>query len=54
MIIVGIGSNLAAPGFVSPLMTAAAAVAALPEIGATVALRSRWYESEPVPPSGQP
>ena len=54
MIIVGIGSNLAAPGFASPLATAQAALARLPSIGVAVAARSRWYLSQPVPPSAQP
>jgi 2-amino-4-hydroxy-6-hydroxymethyldihydropteridine diphosphokinase len=54
MILVGIGSNLAAPSFESPLATAAAALALLPEIGITVVRRSRWYLTEPVPPSDQP
>ena len=54
MIIVGIGSNLAAPPFASPQQTAAAALAQLPDIGVRLVQRSRWYESEPVPPSDQP
>lgn len=54
MILIGIGSNLAAPPFASPLQTAAAAVAQLPGLGIAVARRSRWYLSEPVPPSDQP
>jgi 2-amino-4-hydroxy-6-hydroxymethyldihydropteridine diphosphokinase len=55
VILVGIGNNLAAPGFASPLATAAAAVAALSEIGDTVVVRrSGWYLSQPVPPSDQP
>jgi 2-amino-4-hydroxy-6-hydroxymethyldihydropteridine diphosphokinase len=54
VIFVGIGSNLAAAGFASPLDTAAAALALLPGIGAAVVQCSRWYLSEPVPPSGQP
>ncbi len=54
MIVVGIGSNLAAPPFTSPQETAAAALAQLPTIGVTLVRQSRWYESEPVPPSGQP
>lgn len=54
MIIVGIGSNLTAPPFTSPRETAAAALARLPAIGVRVVRRSRWYESEPVPPSDQP
>ncbi|HLY44360.1 MAG TPA: 2-amino-4-hydroxy-6-hydroxymethyldihydropteridine diphosphokinase [Stellaceae bacterium] len=54
MILVGIGSNLAAPGFASPQATAAAALALLPGVGVDVARCSRWYLSEPVPPSDQP
>jgi 2-amino-4-hydroxy-6-hydroxymethyldihydropteridine diphosphokinase len=54
MILVGIGSNLAAPSFASPQETAAAALARLPRLGVEVRRRSRWYWSEPVPPSGQP
>ncbi|HEV2334590.1 MAG TPA: 2-amino-4-hydroxy-6-hydroxymethyldihydropteridine diphosphokinase [Stellaceae bacterium] len=54
MILVGIGSNLAATGFASPQETASAAVAQLPAIGARVVRCSRWYLSEPVPPSDQP
>jgi|SRR5579862_860943 len=54
MILVGIGSNLAAPGRNSPLATARAAVAGLPSVGVAVVERSRWYLSAPVPPSAQP
>ena len=54
MIVVAIGSNLAAPGYDSPLDTAEAAVAALPGSGVAVMRRSRWHLSEPVPPSDQP
>lgn len=54
MILVGIGSNLAAARFDSPLDTAAAALAELPRGGVAVVRRSRWYLSEPVPPSDQP
>ena len=54
MILVGIGSNLAAPGYQSPQDTARAAVAALPTIGVAVVARSPWYLSEPVPASDQP
>jgi 2-amino-4-hydroxy-6-hydroxymethyldihydropteridine diphosphokinase len=54
MILLGIGSNLAAPGFATPLATAAAAIAMLPEIGVALARLSRWYLSEPLPPSAQP
>jgi 2-amino-4-hydroxy-6-hydroxymethyldihydropteridine diphosphokinase len=54
VILVGIGSNLAAPGVASPQDTAAAALARLPAIAIRVVRRSHWYLSEPVPPSGQP
>ena len=54
MILVGIGSNLAAPRFGSPEDTASVAVARLPAIGIAVVRCSRWYLSEPVPPSDQP
>jgi 2-amino-4-hydroxy-6-hydroxymethyldihydropteridine diphosphokinase len=54
VILIGIGSNLAAPQFGSPQDTASAAVAQLPAIGALVVRCSRWYLSQPVPPSDQP
>ena len=54
MILIGIGSNLAAPGFASPLATAMAAHQRLPAIGVALVRRSRWFLSEPVPPSSQP
>jgi 2-amino-4-hydroxy-6-hydroxymethyldihydropteridine diphosphokinase len=54
VILVGIGSNLAAPGYRSPQDTATAAVARLPAIGAAIRARSPWYLSEPVPASDQP
>jgi 2-amino-4-hydroxy-6-hydroxymethyldihydropteridine diphosphokinase len=54
VILIGIGSNLAAAGWASPLTTAAAAVARLLKTGIAVRCRSRWYMSQPVPPSDQP
>ena len=54
MILVGIGSNLAGAGYRTPLDTAVAALAALPESGITVLAQSDWYLSEPVPVSDQP
>ena len=54
MILIGIGSNLAASGFATPRDTAAAAVWQFEALGVDIARRSRWYESEPVPPSDQP
>ena len=53
MILLGIGSNLAAAQFASSYATAAAAVAQLPVIGVEVVTHSRWYLSEPVPASDQ-
>jgi 2-amino-4-hydroxy-6-hydroxymethyldihydropteridine diphosphokinase len=54
VILVGIGSNLAAPGYRSPRDTAMAAVAQLSAIGVAIVARSPWYLSEPVPASDQP
>jgi 2-amino-4-hydroxy-6-hydroxymethyldihydropteridine diphosphokinase len=54
VILVGIGSNLAAPPWGSAEDTVSAAVAQLPAIAIRVVLCSRWYRSEPVPPSDQP
>jgi 2-amino-4-hydroxy-6-hydroxymethyldihydropteridine diphosphokinase len=54
VILIGIGSNLAALQFGSPLETAAAALEELPMAGIEIVRRSRWYLSEPVPQSDQP
>lgn len=54
MILVGIGSNLATPGFASPRDTTAAALTQFPSVGIAVRRCSRWYLSQPVPPSDQP
>jgi 2-amino-4-hydroxy-6-hydroxymethyldihydropteridine diphosphokinase len=54
VIVIGIGSNLAAPPAKTPLETARAALAELPRVGIHVVARSRWYQSEPVPASDQP
>ncbi len=54
MILVGVGSNLASPAFRSPRDTAAAALSDLPPLGIFIVRCSRWYLSEPVPPSDQP
>jgi len=54
VILIGIGSNLAVVPFVSPLHTAAAALTRLPALGIAIVRHSRWYLSEPVPPSDQP
>lgn len=54
MILVAIGANLVAPDGTSPLLTCQKAVS---EIDLLPGLRldgiSTWYETEPVPPSGQ-
>lgn len=54
MILIAIGSNLAAPALAGPRETAAAGLAALPQIGAAIDKSSGWYESQPVPASDQP
>ena len=54
MILLGIGGNLAGPGYASPRETLEAGLCALAENGVRILARSRWYESEPVPPSPQP
>ncbi|SDG97538.1 2-amino-4-hydroxy-6-hydroxymethyldihydropteridine diphosphokinase [Roseospirillum parvum] len=52
-VLVGLGSNL--PGrFASPLAVLEAALAALERAGLSVAARSGWWESAPVPRSDQP
>ena len=55
MILVAIGANLPGPGGMAPRLTcegALAEIAALP--GLTLVAASPWYETAPVPPSGQP
>ena len=55
MIVIAVGANLAADGFRTPRATCDAAVARLSvETGIEIEARSSWYESEPVPGSGQP
>lgn len=54
MILLGLGGNLPNPEHGSPRRTLAAALAALVGAGTVILGRSRWYESEPVPPSPQP
>lgn len=55
MILVAIGANLPGPRGETPRQTCEAAVAALRELpGLRVAAVSRWYRTDPVPPSGQP
>ena len=55
MILVGIGANVPGPFGRSPLQMARWAAIQLDRLPA-IQLRglSRWYESEPLPPSGQP
>ena len=54
MILIGLGANLPSPEHGPPRATLAAALEALQARGARVLRRSPWYESAPVPPSGQP
>lgn len=54
MILLGIGSNLAAPPAATPLETALAALPALAGPHLQPTRCSSWYESAPVPRSGQP
>jgi 2-amino-4-hydroxy-6-hydroxymethyldihydropteridine diphosphokinase len=55
MILIGIGANLLAADGSSPLTTCRAAAAALDAIpGLRLIGLSRWFQTAPVPPSGQP
>jgi 2-amino-4-hydroxy-6-hydroxymethyldihydropteridine diphosphokinase len=54
VILIGIGSNVAAPQYGSPRETATAALDRFGAIGVELVCRSRWYLSEPVPTSDQP
>ena len=54
MILIGVGSNLKSETFGAPADICAAAYKELERRGVKITQRSRWYESEPVPPSGQP
>ena len=54
MIIIGIGSNLAAPPATTPLATAQAALPALAAPHLHPFRCASWYASEPVPASDQP
>jgi len=49
VILIGIGSNLAASPAKTPLETAEAGLNALQRAGIRVAARSGWYLSEPLP-----
>jgi 2-amino-4-hydroxy-6-hydroxymethyldihydropteridine diphosphokinase len=55
MILVAIGSNLPGRDGQPPLCMCLYAVSALRHVdGLTATAKSRWYESAPIPPSGQP
>ncbi len=55
MILVAVGANLPAGSGTTPLATCCQAVEALRAIpGLRVEAVSSWYETDPVPPSGQP
>jgi 2-amino-4-hydroxy-6-hydroxymethyldihydropteridine diphosphokinase len=55
MILIAIGANLPGPDGTPPLETCRAAARALAALAGTrLAALSGWYETEPVPPSGQP
>lgn len=54
MILIGIGANLPGGHDATPRQTCEAALAALDGPDIRVTARAPWYESAPVPPSGQP
>ena len=55
MILIAIGANLPNPGGAAPLATCRMAVEALRDLaGLRLLAVSPWYETDPVPPSGQP
>lgn len=54
MILVGIGANLPAEHYESPLATCLAAINEFPKHGIAVRAASPWYRSAPVPMSEQP
>lgn len=54
MILIGIGANLPSPGYGEPRATCGAALSALVEAPLSIAARSRWFKSAPVPVSDQP
>ncbi len=54
MILIGIGSNLPSPKYGQSRAVCEAALVALGEAGLRIAVRSRWYESAPVPATDQP
>ena len=54
MIFIGIGSNIAAMGFVSPEATIRAAIDLFDDFGITLVRLSKFYLTSPVPASKQP
>jgi 2-amino-4-hydroxy-6-hydroxymethyldihydropteridine diphosphokinase len=55
MILIAIGANLPGPDGEPPRAACEAAAAALGRLpGMRLAALSRWYQSAPIPPSGQP
>ena len=54
MIFIGIGSNIAAMGFVSPEATIRAEIDLFDDFGITLVRLSRFYLTSPVPASNQP
>ncbi len=54
MILIGVGSNIAGPQGATPRQNCHNALKLLEDSGVTIARRSRWYRSSPVPPSDQP
>jgi 2-amino-4-hydroxy-6-hydroxymethyldihydropteridine diphosphokinase len=54
VILIGIGGNLTSARYGPPREALAAALRQLEEEGITVAVRSAWYRTEPVPRSDQP
>ncbi len=55
MVLIALGANLPAADGASPLQTCLRAAAALQSLpGLRVAALSPWYETAPMPPSGQP
>ena len=55
MILIALGANLPAPDGTSPLGTCRRAARALDGLlGLRVTHLSHWYQTEPIPPSGQP
>jgi 2-amino-4-hydroxy-6-hydroxymethyldihydropteridine diphosphokinase len=54
VVLIGLGGNLPSPAYGPPRRTLAAALAVLADDGISVAARSAWYRSAPLPASDQP